>query len=244
MTTTDSIESSNEEEKEYDYAYLPFNSALDVALAIVDKLGGKVKNFKTLEEATGVRGGGLRGRVFNAKKYGLIEGRGEMRPTELSMRIIKPKNEEEGYLAMRESILNIPLFKELYQRYKANIPENEEFFKNALEREYSIPTNISSRVLNAIKKNFELLKSLNLPTEGELILEKVSKVAEEFETPKKTLKKSGNFLVITFGEHVHEIPIKTPTDWKIAKSILSGLEEGWTESKKENHDQGESAEET
>ena len=217
-----------------DFAYLPFKSALEVATAIYEKCGGVVKSIKTLEEAVGIKGGALRERVFNARKYGLIEGRGTLILTELAMEIIKPTSPEEKDVAIVKSILSVSLFKKIAQRYTEGLPSDNMFFKNTLEREYDIKKKIVGRVLNAIKKNFELLSEIGLPSDLGLIEGVHDETSTKTRATGKLIRK-GNILVMVLGENKHEFEITIPTDWKIAKVVLNGFEEKWLESKKKEN---------
>ena len=224
------ISRQNSNEGKVDYAYLPFASAFEVAEAIQTKCGGIVSDFKVLEGVVGVKGGALRGRVSNAKIYGLIEGRSEYQPTKLSIRIIQPTKPNEKDIATKEAIMNVPLFKKLDKRYGRKIPLKEVFFRNILVREYVIPKNKVGRVLNTIKKNLELISTLKLPEEDEPQNHEETTLEER---PNTTTKK-GNVLIIYFGNHKHEFEITSETDWQMIEAIINGLKKKWLESKKEN----------
>jgi len=58
-----------------------------------------------------VENGAYRGRLTAVKMYGLVDGRGRLRVTELANRIIQPERPDVRQAALIEAFENVPLFK-------------------------------------------------------------------------------------------------------------------------------------
>lgn len=56
------------------------------------------------------------------RAYGLIEGRGSVRVSEIGKKITYGANEDERMQAIERALLNIPLWKEFYTRWGVNLP--------------------------------------------------------------------------------------------------------------------------
>jgi hypothetical protein len=68
--------------------------------------------------------GGFYRRINSLISYGLLEGRGRFRVTKVGEDILYPSGEEQKSLLLRESILRVSLWNELYKKYKKNLPDN------------------------------------------------------------------------------------------------------------------------
>jgi hypothetical protein len=68
--------------------------------------------------------GGFYRRINSLISYGLLEGRGRFRVTKTGEDILYPSGEEQKSLLLRESVLRVSLWNELYRKYKKNLPEN------------------------------------------------------------------------------------------------------------------------
>jgi hypothetical protein len=59
-------------------------------------------------------------KLGSLRSYGLIEGRGKIRVSDLGRRLTYPKNEKEAMDAIVEAIKNIPLWRALFDTFTAN----------------------------------------------------------------------------------------------------------------------------
>lgn len=57
--------------------------------------------------------------------FGLVEGRGNYKITELGQKILFPENEQEDKSNKTKAVLTVPLWKELYHRYKKSLPTDK-----------------------------------------------------------------------------------------------------------------------
>ncbi len=202
-----------------DFPILPLSHAIDVARVIDEKLGGRVGSYETLATAINVHGGALIQRVAAARRYGLIEGKGEMKPTQLAMKILHPIGDGEAKQGMKEAIHNVAIFKEMIDRFGAKAPENE-ILQNILKREYSVPHQILPRVAYAIRKNIELLgagEDISTPKESE------PAEIQETQLPSKVSSQ----LTISFIGNVHKFDISTNEDWEVVNAIVKSLKSKW-----------------
>lgn len=59
------------------------------------------------------------------RAYGLIEGRGTVKVSEIGKKLTYPTSEEERMDALEKAILHIPLWKEFYSRWGVNLPNGD-----------------------------------------------------------------------------------------------------------------------
>lgn len=68
--------------------------------------------------------GGFYRRINSLISYGLLEGRGRFRVTKNGEDILYPRGDDHRKLLLRESVLRVSLWNELYKKFKKNLPEN------------------------------------------------------------------------------------------------------------------------
>ncbi len=61
-------------------------------------------------------------KLASIQSYGLLEGRGTVRVSDLGKRVAHPEDDKQRRLAMRQAILHVKLWDELYRQYKKNPP--------------------------------------------------------------------------------------------------------------------------
>ena len=71
-------------------------------------------------------------KLATLRAYGLVEGRGRLRLTEVGCSLASPSNRTEEAKAVEEAIKKIPLWRELYSRFGPQLPE-ESFTKVLVE---------------------------------------------------------------------------------------------------------------
>lgn len=204
--------------KSLDFPVIPLLSAIEIAEAIEKKCGGKAKSYATISEAAEVKGGALIGKIAAARRYGLIEGKGEIRVTMLAKRILHPPKEGEDKKAMAEAVLHVPLFKEIEERFDSNLPPKSTF-SNILHLEYEVPLNLKNRVANAVIKNREIMESAGaekkVDSENNEIEE--TQVDTKSAFPLKIVTKVGKF----------EFDINDTTDWEAVDAVVKMLKNKW-----------------
>jgi hypothetical protein len=86
-----------------------------------------------------VKSSGFQLKTLTARQFGLLTKRGQMlSTTPLAKAIFKPVNEAEKRNALVKSFLEIPLFREVANRFKGTpLPQSQDF-RNILEREFKV----------------------------------------------------------------------------------------------------------
>ena len=114
----------------YKYPDLDFEKAITV----ISKIQGDYDGQVTASQLAGIfgigsRGQGFQNRVEDLKLYGLIEGSGVYKLSELGKRIVENPNDAE---AKAEAFLKAPLFKAMHDHFKGKIPEDMSVFVSRL----------------------------------------------------------------------------------------------------------------
>jgi hypothetical protein len=68
--------------------------------------------------------GGFYRRINSLISYGLLEGRGKFRVTKNGEDILYPRNEDHRNQLVRESVLKVALWNELYKKFRRELPAN------------------------------------------------------------------------------------------------------------------------
>jgi hypothetical protein len=112
----------------YQYPNTKVAGALEAIRAFKDKLKGVASNKNALASALGYKSannGAFTHKMMDLRKYGLIEGRGsETKLSELAKKILAPHNKREETEALKEMVFNIPLWKDIYEKYGVNLPSD------------------------------------------------------------------------------------------------------------------------
>ncbi|MFH1583997.1 MAG: hypothetical protein ABIA56_02620 [Actinomycetota bacterium] len=143
----------------------------------VEKAGGKM-NSKTLSEALDIRGGAFARKLSSIKRWGLVTGSGMLTLTELGNSILHPISEEELAENRKNAFIQIQLFKELYERFNLNLPEDKTFIA-ILIREYNVKKFDAKTILNIYKnsiKEFLSIAKKENPKKWEIKIEKANRI--------------------------------------------------------------------
>src|SRR5437016_4803614 len=109
--------------------------ALRIPKAILEQNAGKAC---TTEQAAAFLGVGSKGlfavEIASATKYGFLERpeKGEIQPTELARKILRPKNPEDEIKGYREAVLNAPEIAEVYKHYRGENLPDDTFFSSGV----------------------------------------------------------------------------------------------------------------
>jgi hypothetical protein len=109
----------------YSYPGLSFDSAIDITRKFSKTMKGEASSSHALAELLGHKlpSGAFNAKLADLRKYGLLEDRG-LKITTLGQKIAVPTNDQEYKDSIKESFLKIGLWKELYQKFGTQIPEN------------------------------------------------------------------------------------------------------------------------
>jgi hypothetical protein len=116
---------------------------LRIPKAILDQNAGK---DSTDEESAGFLGikynkGPYALELSSAIKYGLLERpqAGRLAVTDIAKKILRPQNNEEELLGLREAVLKAPDISSVYSHYRGENLPDIQFFDNALVDKFGIP---------------------------------------------------------------------------------------------------------
>lgn len=145
----------------------PLNSleeALKVAAAIQDKNAGKPWKPFLVAEALGIKAtsSNFRDIASSAFKYGLTDGTWSadyIGLTALGKTITKPPNPQQEVKDTQAAVLNIDVFKKIYEHYKdAKLPAADTYFKNMLETEFGVPPELADDCIQLVLDNGRFAK--------------------------------------------------------------------------------------
>jgi hypothetical protein len=116
--------------------------------------------------------------VSSALKYGFLErpNPNQLKPSELSKRILRPQASDDELNGYRQAVLNAPVVSEVYKHYRGEYLPDTKFFSNALTETFKIPAekvgefiDIFIDDLNTAKlaeKTADKIKILDIANEG------------------------------------------------------------------------------
>jgi len=109
----------------YSYPDIRFSDAVQIAGRILAKFRGTV-GVKGLAWELGMaeNSGTLFAKVAALRDFGLVEGRGELRVSDLGRKIIHPANDDEGQRARIEAFQRVDLLRALYERFEGEAPDD------------------------------------------------------------------------------------------------------------------------
>ena len=138
---------------------------LQVSKAIQDTNAGRPMNRVLLAQAVGRTPSSSEYKMLLSAsyQYGLTLGTeksSEVSLTNRGIAITKPTTSQERLEAIRASILTPPVFKSVFEHYKnAKLPSGE-LFKNALERNFGIPSEDTATFIKILMANGKFSKML------------------------------------------------------------------------------------
>ena len=144
--------------KTRDYPVHTLEKALVIIKAIADKGAGKAMDRLLVAEAVGRRPGSSEYRrlLSSSLKFGLTTGTEKadyITPTDLGLKIVKPRSEEEKVRGIVEACLTPPLFERIYNNFNRNKLPDSDFLKNTLERMFDVDASLSEEVAKLVFEN-------------------------------------------------------------------------------------------
>lgn len=117
------------------YPYYNLDLSIDVARMIHEKGGGECSSahLASFLGYKSARSGTYLTRLSSAKIFGLVEGKGDsLRPTERALAIINPVMPDDRRRENINAFLGVPLYREIYERFKEKSLPPEGGLKNLL----------------------------------------------------------------------------------------------------------------
>jgi hypothetical protein len=117
--------------------------ALRIPKAIIEQNAGKECSAKDAATFIGLNNihGPFMVEVSSAIKYGFIErpSPNQLKPTELTKKILRPQSPEDEIVGYRQAVLNAPVISDVYKHYRGeNLPDTK-FFSNTLTETFKVP---------------------------------------------------------------------------------------------------------
>ena len=109
----------------YTYPDIRFGDAVEIAGRILNKFRGTV-GVKGLAWELGMaqNSGTLFAKIAALRDFGLVEGRGELRVSDLGRRILHPATPEEGRQTRIQAFQRVDLLRTLYERFEGEAPDD------------------------------------------------------------------------------------------------------------------------
>jgi hypothetical protein len=162
------------------FNYIPETRLVPTALNDIKKIYEHTSSYKEkieLNEIASIlgykqpKGGAFYRRIHSMIAYGLIEGRGVFKITELGKDMAHSFDDyyqrKELY---RKSVLNVPLWNELYKTFQKSLPENiEESLQKITGAEPSEVKKVEKDIRRWYEEDIKLIPQENLQTVGKTV---------------------------------------------------------------------------
>ncbi len=143
-----SIEKKSKQERggKRNYPLINLDDSLKIAEVVKEMKGNAT--IDDISKGTGNKGGGLLKKIASARRWGLIDGQGNMTITPLAMDILHPEKDEDVLQAKLKAYFNVPIFKTIYETYGWSLPR-KELLTNVLIRQ-GVPEKDATTLTNLI----------------------------------------------------------------------------------------------
>lgn len=136
-------ESKNTTGGNSNYPRHSIEKALRIPKAIIEQNAGKECSSKDAATFIGLNNihGPFMVEVSSAIKYGFLErpSPNQLKPTELTKKILRPQSPEDEIVGYRQAVLNAPVISDVYKHYRGeNLPDTK-FFSNTLTETFKVP---------------------------------------------------------------------------------------------------------
>lgn len=212
------------------YPYIKLSRAIEIARRICESpykgeisVSGLAQELKMSE-----KGGGFLYLVASLRDYGLVEGTGTLRATEIAKKIVAGTPEEMSR-SRAESFLKVEMFKSLKDKIGTEVPETEQFsviLRDLTKADPLKVKNVAETIRNLYLDGVPYIKSLQEAEKEEIsMVKETAKVEVDTSTAKlpslEELKFGENVRIWLPKENIKE-------EWKKAKKMVDiylGIEE-------------------
>ena len=166
-----------------DYPTNTLQDVLVVPMAIHNNNAGLPIDRKLLAKSLGTthKSSGFITKINSSFSYGLTIGgyKDELISlTGLGKSIVAPKNNEEYVNALIKSVLTPPIFNKIYKVLEGKILPGDMHMINLLEREFDMPSQISSECLEVLKFNGVFVELIKETVDGFVVINRESFLSE------------------------------------------------------------------
>jgi hypothetical protein len=151
------------------------DKSLRIPKAIVEQNAGK--ETSEIEAAKYLGISNLKGpfmvEISSALKYGLLErpNPGQLKPTELAKKIIRPQATDDEINGLREAVLKAPVISDVYKHYRGENLPDRTFFENALTDTFKIPIEKLSEFIEIFTDSLTKAKLIEAVGEKQRIID-------------------------------------------------------------------------
>lgn len=134
------------------------DKALRIPKAIIDQNAGKECSEKDAAKYCNVgHSGPFQLEISSSLKYGLLERTApkQIKPTELSKKILRPQSSDDELVGIREAVLNAPIISDVYKHYRGENLPDRKFFENTLTDTFKVPTEKLSEFIDIFIETLE-----------------------------------------------------------------------------------------
>lgn len=188
-----------------DFPVTQLEDAIEVAKRV--KEFGEYATMSDMQGALDIKGGALARKISSTKRWGLIEGKGQMKLTALAKMIFYPTETDQPEKAKVKAFLSVKLFKTIYERFRnAGQLPSDNLLKNTLITQYRLDESEAATVVNIVKKSI----STFIPFEKDVSFV-IDEPIQEFFTEGRTAPKpdfvaeSGNLRVFIEAKSIYPI---------------------------------------
>ncbi len=224
----------------YSYPDIRFGDAVEIAGRILSKFRGTVTVKGLAWELTMAENSGtLFAKIAALRDFGLVEGRGELRISDLSRRILHPANPEEGRQARIEAFQRVDLLRALYEKFEGEAPDDSTLLIT-LEEVTKAPREEIVRRFTLIQKHLadaaRVMKHVQAPAAAEhsghtqQIFSAASPKGEQ--PPTEPLADNSVLYLVAGGTRLN-VPL-TPEYLDVAIGLLRALKANMEEAEKAN----------
>ncbi len=146
------------------YPKHPILKCLRMPQAVLENNAGKECTDREAAKFAGLGWTGpLAVEISSAIKYGLFErpSPGNVKPTDVTRRILKPQKPTDKVDAIREALLKAPLISDVYKHYRGeNLPDDMSFLANTATEKFKIPADRVAEFISVFLEDLEAAQLL------------------------------------------------------------------------------------
>jgi hypothetical protein len=211
--TANRIDSGRGESKEFPVIHL--EDAIEIARRVKDL--GDSADMASMERVLGIKGGALARKLASTRRWGLIEGKGRIKLTNLAKDIFFYVSDEQPAAARIRAFFGISMFKELYETYsrEGSLPR-DDILRNLVIAKYGLNERDAATVSNIIKRSVATFVPLLRPSA--LGIPAVPNHPQI--VPQKTITMAGNQIPAIQQPYQAQVPPQIPLEREVKPPSL------------------------
>jgi len=135
-----------------DFPVIHLDDAVEIARRVKEL--GSAADVPAMERVLGIRGGALARKLASARRWGLVEGKGQLRLTNLAKDMFFYVSEDQPAAAKIRAFLGVPMFRELYEMFsREGVLPKDDLLRNLIVARYGTNERDASTLTNIIKRS-------------------------------------------------------------------------------------------